>query len=423
MNGVPEIALGVRANSNGYGKWLLLFAVVFLGCSAMLAYALQTGSAQIPWAFLTANFIFLLGISQFGAAFTAIMRVIGAKWARPYYRLGEVVTLAYMPIAIGGLLVIYYFGRHDLFYWLDLAPGEHHSAWLDETFLLTRNLVAQIVFYLMVVVFFIYGLLPDVTEEGAASVSGWRRALYRRLLKMKAARDGAKLKRFVYFYSPLILLTCAIANTFIAWDFGMMLTPHYHSTVYPMYFIVGNMFAGTAALLLLSVWLRRLVAAKDYFSTLHVKSLGIMLTGFSLLWLYFFWAQFFVSWFGNLPQEYGPVWKQMHGFYGPYFWVMMSCILAIPIGSLIFAWVKRSWWAMVIVSLIMVLGIWLNRFLLVLSSLYDDYTPFASAPDYLAFAGLFAGFFMILLFLFNVFPMVSMWELRDAAKQEHDSGG
>ena len=421
MNDVPEIALGVEANNGGYAKWLLFFGVVFIGCMAMLVFALQTGSAEVPWAFLTANFVFLLGVSQFGASFTAMMRVIGAKWARPYYRLGEIVTLAYMPIAIGGLLVIYYFGRHDLFYWLEPAPGEHLSAWLNETFLLTRNLVALIVFYVLVAVSFVYGLLPDVTQESATSGPRWRRAMYRRLLKMKTARDTAKIKRFVYFYSPLILLTCAVTSTFIAWDFGMMLTPHYHSTVYPMYFIVGNMFAGTALLLLLSVLLRRVVPVGDYFSTLHVKSLGIMLTGFSLLWLYFFWAQFFVSWFGNLPQEYGPLWKQMHGFYGPYFWVMLSCIVAIPIGTMIFAWVKRSWWAMVIVTLIMTLGIWINRFLMVISTLYDEYTPFASIPDYFAFAGIFAGFLMILLFLFNVFPMISMWELRDAGKPEHDS--
>lgn len=422
MNAVPEVALGVRANG-GYRKWLLFFAVVFFTCIATLAYAVQTGSADVPWAFLTANFVFLIGVSQFGVAFTAIMRVIGAKWARPYYRLGEVVTLAYMPIAIGGFLIIYYFGRHDLFYWLDPAPGEHQSAWLNENFLLTRNLVAQIVFYLLVIVSFTYGLLPDISQENAASGPRWRRALYRRLLKMKAATDAAKLKRIVYFYSPLIILACAVANTFIAWDFGMMLTPHYHSSVYSLYFIVGNMFAGTAALLLFGVLLRRLVAVDDYFSTLHVKSLGIMLTGFSLLWLYFFWAQFFVSWFGNLSQEYGPLWKQMHGFYGPYFWAMLSCIIAIPIASLIFAWVKRSWRAMVVVTLIMLMGIWINRFLMVISSLYDEYTPFASIPDYLAFAGIFAGFLMILLFLFNVFPMISMWELRDAVKQEHDSGG
>ena len=423
MNGVPEVALGVQAKNGRYGKWLLFFVVIFIVCTGMLAYALQTGSAEVPWAFLTANFIFLLGVSQFGVAFTAMMRIIGAKWARPYYRLGEILTLAYMPIAIGGLLIIYYFGRHDLFYWLDLAPGEHNSAWLNESFLLARNLVAQIVFYGLVVVSFIYGLLPDVTQESTASGPEWRRALHRRLLNMKAGRDEAKLKRFVYYYSPLILLACGIANTFIAWDFGMMLTPHYHSTVYPMFFLVGNMFAGTAVLLLLSVLLRRVLAVDEYFSTLHVKSLGIMLTGFSLLWLYFFWAQYFVSWFGNLPQEYGPLWKQMHGFYGPYFWVMLSCIIAIPIGSMIFAWVKRSWWAMIIVTLIMTLGIWINRYLMVVSSLYDEYTPFASISDYFAFAGLFAGFLMILLFLFNVFPMISMWELRDAAKQEHDSGG
>lgn len=422
MNGVPEIALGVRAGNGGYRKWLLAFAAIFLTCIGALAFALRSGSDQIPWAFLTANFVFLLGVSQFGVAFVAIMRVIGAKWARPYYRLGEIFTLAYMPIAIAGLLIIYYYGRHDLFYWLSGSPGGHLSAWLDESFLLTRNLTAQIVFYSIVLIFFIAGLLPDVSQASTENGPGWRRAMYRRLLRMREGKDEARLKRFVYYFSPLILLTCGIANTFIAWDFGMMLTPHYHSSVYPMYFIIGNMFAGTAVLLLLSVLLKKLVNVGDYFSTLHVKSMGIMLTGFSLLWLYFFWAQYFVSWFGNLPNEYGPLWKQMQGFYGPYFWVMLTCIIAIPIGTMIFAWVKRTWWAMVVVTSIMTLGIWLNRFLLVMSPLYDEYTPFTRLPDYLAFAGIFAGFMLFLFLLINIFPTVSMWELRDAAQQEHDSG-
>jgi hypothetical protein len=235
---------------------------------------------------------------------------------------------------------------------------------------------------------------------------------------LRQRRDDARLKTNMFLYSPLILIVAVIANTFIAWDFGMMLFPHYHSTVFPMYFILGNMLAGSGAILILAAVASRTLALQHFFAQTQLKSMGIVITGFTLLWLYMFWAQYFVSWYGNLPRETGPLWTQMFGHYGPYFWVMIFCVFCFPIGTLIFAWVKREWWSLLTVAAVVNVGVWINRYLLVVPAIVENHSPFSSPLELLLAAGLAGGFLTSFLFLFKVFPMISRWEMRDAAGEE-----
>ncbi len=131
-----------------------------------------------------------------------------------------------------------------------------------------------------------------------------------------------------------------------------------------------------------------------------------------------FWAQFIVTWFGNLPQETGPLWRQMFGHYGKYFWIMVVCVFGIPLGALIFAPVKRHWWSILLVGAAINVGVWINRYLLVVPARLENHTPFSSTYELILVAGLFAGFFLVFLLLFKVFPMISTWEMRDAAGEE-----
>ena len=417
MNDIQHIAIGVPANRGGRFKvTVITLCIIFVLSVFLFTYTLATHPSGALWGFLVANFIFLLGISQFGIAFSAIMRICNANWARSYYRLAECFTLAFAPLAIIGFLYIYCYGSQHLFYWLADSPGVHHSPWLDHTFLFYRNLIAQLVFYIIAIIYFLMGLLPDISMQDAKSGPAWRNWLYRKLLSMKKGKNEKALQRKVYLLSPVILIAVVIPNTLIAWDFGMMLIPHYHSTVFPMYFIMGNMFAGTAAILILVVILSRYISINSYFQTVHVQSMGVLLTGFALFWLYFFWAQFFVSWFGNLPNEYGVLAKQMYGHYAPVFWIMIVCNFIIPIASLIFLKVKQTWWMMILVAIIINLGIWLNRYLIVVPALADNHYPLSSLTEFGITAGLVSGFLLFLFLLFNTFPVVSMWELRNIEK-------
>ena len=418
MSAIPDIAIGVPAERKGYRTSLLILVLIFLAGTGSFIYLQVTAPDSVPWSFLVASYIFLLGVSQFGIAFTAIMRICRAKWARPFYRMGELATLAFLPFAFILFLIIFEYGREQLFFWLSPEPGQHLSPWLNEDLLLIRNLVAQSVFYVLALVYFLMGLTPDVTRDLAGTEPALRGAFYRWLWAQKQRRDNDRLKSNLYTFSPVILVVAVIANTFISWDFAMMLFPHYHSTVFPMYFILGNMLAGTATIVVLGAITSRTLNLTAFFKTVQLKSMGIVITGFALLWVYMFWAQFFVTWFGNLPQETGPLWSRMFGHYGPYFWTMMICVFALPIASMIFAYVKRNWWSLLTVCGVIIVGVWLNRYLLVVPASIPDHTPFSSAPEVLLVGGLFAGFLLAYLMLAKFFPMISAWEMRDAAGEE-----
>ena len=418
MSAVPDIAIGVREGRKGYSMALLILGVLFVAGATLLAYLLSTAPDSVPWAFLVANYIFVLGISQFGVAFSAIMRICRTDWGRPFYRLAEIATLAFFPIAIVLFLLIFAYGKEHLFFWVNPEPGAHLSPWLNADFFLYRNLIAQLVFYGLAAVYFLMGLLPDVTSEMTESGPGWRRSLYKRLWSMRQRRDIARLKTNMFLYSTAVLIVAVIANTFIAWDFGMMLFPHFHSSVYPMFYILGNMIAGTAAVLILGKVTCSTLGLEHFFDKFQLKSVGITLTGFALLWLYMFWAQFFVIWFGRLPNELVPLEAQMNGHYAPYFWAMIFCVFAFPIGTMIFASVKRNWWSLLTVAVVINIGVWLNRYLLVVPALVEDHTPFSSAIELILAAGILAGFLFPFLLLFKAFPMISTWEMRDSAGEE-----
>ena len=377
-----------------------VFAALFAVGIASLVLGASNGS-QPDIGLLTASFLFLMGISQTGVVFCAMTRLVKAQWSKPFYRLAELSTLAFLPFAVVGFLLIYAYGRDELFYWLNPSPDEHLSPWLNGNFLLIRNLFGLGLFYGLSVFYALKGLRPDLagTEAGSA--------------------DHRKVESELYMLSPWILLGYIICNTFFAWDFGMMLIAHWHSTVFPILFWFGNIFAGTAALIVFPALLGGPKSVDSPFGMDQIKSLGMVVTGFTLMWLYFFWAQFFVTWFGNLSHETDVLWRQMYGHYAPYFWTMMFCCFFIPFLSFIFAFVKRSMWTLGILALGINLGIWLYKYLTVVPVFSPDDTPFSSWVDIGVSVGMAAGFIAVLIALASRLPIYSHWELALKPEPRH----
>lgn len=378
---------------------LWVFIALFLVGIASLVAGVSSGS-QPDIGLLTASFLFLMGISQTGVVFCAMTRLVKAQWSKPYYRLAELSTLAFMPFAVVGFLLIFVYGSDDLFYWLHAGPEHHLSPWLDSGWLLIRNLFGLGLFYGLAVYYVLKGLKPDLAGGGGDI-------------------DHRAVEGQLYLLSPLVLVAYILCNTFFAWDFGMMLIEHWHTTVFPILFWFGNIFAGTAALIIFPAFLGGARRPDSPFGKDQVRSLGMLVTGFTLMWLYFFWAQFFVMWFGNLPHETEPLWRQMYGHYGPYFWTMMAGCFFIPFITLIFAFVKRSTWAMCLLAIGINLGIWLYKYLTVVPVFSPDDRPFSSWLDIGVAVGLTAGFIALLIALANRLPMYSHWELALKPQPRH----
>jgi len=345
----------------------------------------ETSSPSI--ALFAVSFLYLMGITQAGVVFTAIFRLVKADWAKPWYRLAELSTLAFFPIALVGMLVIVNVGKEELFYWLNASPEDHVSPFLNLDWLMIRNIGSMLVFYAIA---WVYAKKSLNAERGKA--------------------DHDETEKSLYLWSPIVLLAFVITNTFVAWDFGMMLIPHFHSTVFPIHIWFGNVFAGSSAMIAIVVVMKR-VDGGGHFKTVQVKNLGMLVTGFTLMWLYFFWAQFFVIWFGNLPYETGPIWKQMYGHYGPYFWTMITGCFFLPFVALLFAVVKRSVLAMCVVAIAINLGIWTNKYLMIVPVFSPDNRPFQNWIDIALALGLLAGFLATLTLMARRLPVYSNWEM------------
>ena len=393
MNNLTSVdRVGLRETGN-VSLWVML--VLFALGLISLVYGLNSETAELDFGLLTASFLYLLGISQAGVVFCAITRLVKAQWAKPYYRLAELSTLAFAPFAIGVFLLLFFFARGELFYWLSPGPDAHLSPWLDLNWLLIRNLIGLLFFYGISLVYILKGLHPDIAVDAAAGEI-----------------DHREVERQLYLMSPWIIFAFILCNTFFAWDFAMMLIPHWHSTVFPIYFWFGSLFAGSAALIIFPALLGRSGQEDAPFGPEQVRSLGMMITAFTLMWLYFFWAQFFVIWFGNLEHESEPLWRQMYGHYGPYFWTMMAGCFFIPFAAFIFAIVKRSLIAMCVVSFGINLGIWISKYLMVVPALAPDNRPFGTLPDLGLAVGMVAGFVAIIIWCAGRYPMYSQWEMR-----------
>jgi len=376
------------------GVALPLLVIIFLLGVASLVYALSGTGEQPDFALFTVSYLFFLGISQAGVVFTAVLRLVESDWGKPWYRLAELATLAYFPFAILGFLLIFVYARDDLFYWLDASPEEHLSPWLNIKWLLIRDLGGLLLFYGLAAVYVRKSLQPDIASDSNTDMV-----------------DHDALERQLYLLSPIIIIAFILSNTLIAWDFAMMLIPHWHSTVFPIHYWFGNVLAGFAALIVIVVVMRR-VDGGQHFGPHQIKSLGMLITGFTLLWLYFFWAQFFVIWFGNLPQETEPVWRQMYGHYSPYFWTMIAGCFFVPFVSFLFAIVKRSVLAMCVVAFAINVGIWINKYLMIVPVFSPADRPFDHWIDITLALGLLAGFLATIVILARRLPVYSTWEMN-----------
>ncbi|MBI2379704.1 MAG: hypothetical protein HYV16_02975 [Gammaproteobacteria bacterium] len=314
--------------------WTLLAALA-LAAAPLAAPTLAPASEErLWWAGFTANWLFFTGISQFGLGLLAILDLCRARWSEPYEAAARRLTAAGAPLVLLGLALLLGLGRGHVLPWL--APGATpHGPWQDGTWLILRHVLAQALYY------------------GVALA----------LLRLPPGPESLGRRQRL---APWLLAAFLLSNTFMAWDFAMMLYPHWHSSVFPLQFGMGSVLGGTAAVLLLTAW------DGPPLPPPALRNLGQMLTGFVLLWLYFFWAQFLVSWFGNLPAELVPLRRPMEGGYAPLFWLMLGLVFFLPLASLLFARTKTAFTRLAPLAVGVLLGVWLQRYLAVLPALATE---------------------------------------------------
>ena len=407
------------------GPYLAAVAI----CGMVVAWALFAWGYQIVngfgntgirrpvyWGFYIVNFVFWIGISHAGTLISAILRLTGAEWRKPVTRAAEAITV--FCLMIGGLFPLIHISRPWFFYWMLPYPNER-LLWPNFRSPLFWDLTAILTYLTGSVIYLYLPLIPDLAELANRS-TGAKRRIYRALSLgwTGADRQWQALERAMKLMAVAILAIAVSVHSVVAYDFSMSVMPTWHNTIFAPYFVVGAIFSGIAALVLVMASLRKLMGLERYLREVHFVNLSKLLLLMSLIWGYFTFSEHLTTWYGNLPSEIRVFQVREHGLYGALFWTMVVCNFVVPFVLLGISKL-RSIPTIAISSVAVLIGMWLERFLIVIPTLATP--PLAAAsgtysPSWIELsitAGTFAAMALLYLLFVKAFPIIAIWEYDD----------
>lgn len=382
----------------------------------VIAYAAQysqglgvTGLHQpVGWGFYVTNFVFFIGISHAGTLISAILRLSKAEWRRPITRMAEVITCMVIFVGAGQILVD--LGRPDRMMNV-LLHGRYQSPLLWDATSISAYLTASMTYLYL-------PMIPDIAI--LRDRLGKRKLLYSVLALGWTGTEYQQkvLNRAIAIMAVLVIPIAVSVHTVVSFVFSMTLQPSWHSTIFGPYFVVGAIFSGIAGLIITMIIFTKAYGLEYYLKPIHFKYLGQLLLVMALLWFYFTFAEYLTGFYGAEPEELKVFWSKFTGPFWPFFWAMVLCNFVIPVSCLA-SLKKHTIRKVLIASLAIVVGMWLERYLIVVPTLSFPRLPFQEGvylPTWVEWgetAGSFGLFGMFYLVFTKFFPIVSIWEIRE----------
>lgn len=406
---------------------VLGLGIVVAGAFAAWGYQMWEGlgvsglDRPVFWAFYITNFVFWIGISHAGTLISAILRLANAGWRRPVTRCAEVITV--FALSIGAMFPIIHLGRPWLAFWLIPYPSRRliwpnfRSPLLWDFFAIMTYLIGSTVFL----------TLPIIPDLGLVrdTAGGWRPRVYSILALgwRGTPKQWARLETAMHIMAVCIIPVAVSVHTVVSFDFAMTPVPMWHSTIFGPYFVAGAIFSGIAALILAMAFLRKFLHLEEYLLPLHFDNLGKLLLMMSLLWFYFIFAERLTTWYGNEPSEIAVFRSTERGAFAPLFWMMVLLNFVIPFVILSIKKL-RTVTGTVIASSTVVIGMWMERFLIIVPSLARKFLPYTwgtyrpSWVEITITAGTFAGMALLYLLFSKAVPIISVWELKLGGRRQ-----
>ena len=416
--------------------WLLVAVLGSIVATGLGTWAYQmyrgfgmTGiNMPIYWAFYITTFVFWIGISHAGTLISAILRLVNAGWRRPVTRCAEVITA--FALMIGAMFPIIHLGRPWLFFWLMPYPNQRmiwpnfRSPLVWDFFAISTYLTGSLLFLLL-------PMIPDLALV-RDKTTGWRHRVYGVLALgwQGTPKQWHRLESAMQIMAIAIIPVAVSVHTIVSFDFSMAPVPMWHSAIFGPYFVAGAIFSGIAALIIAMAALRRFLHLEEYLHPVHFQNLGKLMLMMSLLWTYFIFNERLTVWYGNASAEREVFLVTQRGSFAPLFWTMVACNFAIPFVILSIKKL-RTITGCVIASFTVVIGMWLERFLIVVPSLGHKYLPYTwghyrpRPVEIIIVASTFAAMVLLYVLFSKLVPIISIWELKvgehfvaDATPQE-----
>lgn len=370
----------------------------------------------VGWGFAIVNFVWWIGIGHAGTLISAILLLLRQQWRTSINRFAEAMTL--FAVACAGMFPLLHMGRPWLFYWLTPYPN---SMWLWPQFRspLVWDVFAVSTYLTVSLLFWYVGLVPDLATLRDKATYKPLKLIYGGLA---LGWRGSAIHWTRYETASLLLAGLATplvvsVHTVVSFDFSVGQIAGWHTTIFPPYFVAGAIYSGFAMVLTLAIPIRKYYGLDGYITMRHLNNMAKVMLATGLIVAYGYVFEFFMAFYSGNQYDHFAIINRLHGPYAPFYYALWICNIIIP-QALWSKKVRENTFLLFVISLIVNMGMWLERFVIVVISLHRDFIPsswrmyYPTRWDWATYAGTI-GLFLTLLFLFlRVLPAISMNEMR-----------
>jgi molybdopterin-containing oxidoreductase family membrane subunit len=414
--------------------WLVAFTLASMGTALLfgtISYLLYMGvgiwgiNIPVGWGFDIINFVWWIGIGHAGTLISAILLLFRQQWRTSINRFAEAMTL--FAVANAGLYPLLHMGRPWFFYWTLPYPNTFGWLWPNFRSPLVWDVFAISTYATVSLLFWYVGLMPDLATMRDRAKNPLIRILYG-FFALGWRNSAAHWNRYHAAYLMLAALSTPLVvsvHSVVSLDFASGIIPGWHATMFPPYFVAGAIFSGFAMVMTLAIPLRKVYHLEDFITLRHINNMAKIMLVTGLIVFYGYMMELFMGWYSGSQYEEYLVLNRMTGPYAPMYWALILCNGLIP-QLLWFRTIRRNLLLLFVISLIVNVGMWLERFVIIVTSLHRDFLPsswgmyYPTIFDWTMFIGTI-GFFLTLLLLFiRVLPVISIFEMRELVPESEN---
>ncbi len=428
-----DIARPVEGTANK--QWWIVFSialVAFLWGLGSIIYTISTGigvwglNKTVNWAWDITNFVWWVGIGHAGTLISAVLLLFRQKWRMAINRSAEAMTI--FSVVQAGLFPIIHMGRPWLAFWVLPIPNQYGSLWVNFNSPLLWDVFAISTYLSVSLVFWWTGLLPDFAMIRDRAVRPFQKKIYS-LLSFGwtgRAKDWQRFEEVSLVLAGLATPLVLSVHTIVSFDFATSVIPGWHTTIFPPYFVAGAIFSGFAMVNTLLIIMRKVVGFEDYITLQHIELMNIviMITGSIVGCAYI--TELFIAWYSGVEYEQYAFLNRATGPYAWAYWSMMTCNVFSPQ----FMWFKKLRTSIMFsffISIVVNIGMWFERFVIIVTSLHRDYLPSSwtmFSPTFVdigIFIGTIGFFFVLFLLYSRTFPVIAQAEVKSILKSSADN--
>jgi Ni/Fe-hydrogenase subunit HybB-like protein len=383
----------------------------------------------VGWGWAIINFVWWIGIGHAGTAFSIFLLILRQKWRTSINRAAEAMTV--FAVGCAALFPALHMGRIWLFYFIFPYPNTRGPLWVNFNSPLFWDFIAISAYLLISFSFWYLGMLPDFATIRDRTTSKVRKALYGFFSMgwVGSSRQWLRFESLAFILGGIAAVLVVSVHSIVSTDFAVSVEPGWHTTLFPPYFVVGAIFSGFAMVMTLMIIIRKLYKLGDYVTDGHLDAIARILTFISLIMGTAYLTEVFMAWYSGSEYEIFTFFRnRITGEYALQFWGMIICNALIP-QLFWFKKIRSSLLMMFIISLFINVGMWFERFNIVITSLSKDYLPSAwttYTPTWVevgTYVGTIGLFLAGVLMFFRYIPMIAVSEVktvRDIGKRKYD---